>query len=766
MKFINNILIIVLLCCVGLSSSSAQVQPSNSIEAVSVARQGGDIAVRIDLKDPLEKPPAGFSMSSPAKIALDFPATSNGLGKNSQILNEGDLTSMNVVQAGERTRLVLNLVKNMNYSTRQDGKSLYVTLTPLVRAGDSMAQRVTRFSEESAISERHVLRDVIFRRGKDGEGRIVVDLSDTGTGIDIRQQGPNLVVDFMKTSAPEHLKRKLDVLDFATPVSSIETKMQGQNVRMIIAPKGLWEHTAYQTDNQFVVEVKKIVEDPNKLVQGTKIGYQGPRVSINYQNGDVRALLRLMAEELGLNAVISDTVTGVTTLVLKDVPADQVIDIIFKQKGLDMRKKGNIIMIAPSDEIASREKLEYESKLQTSELEPLKLEQFAMNYQKAIDVARLLAGLAVLGPAGAPPPAPTPGNNPQRLLSKRGSVIADPQSNILFVNDIPSKLDEIRSFIKAIDIGARQVMIEARVVEADDEFRRDLGVRLNLLSSAQSKGAGGNGGFAGGLYRPANTVINPTTTNLSNINGSSTKTSSSDVASNLANNGFTTTTDSSVNNSTTSSSITNAATQIASSMIGVNLPNFNKVGGTLGFSLFSSSMAKILNVELAALEADGVGKIISSPRVVTANNGKAKIEDGTDIPYVVETVSTSGITRTVLFKKAALSLEAEPQITPEGNVRMKLTVKKEEPDWVNASFGNPPIKSSVVETSVVVENGGTVVIGGVYISKSTKDVEKVPLLGDIPYLGWLFKMKSDAGKRRELLIFITPRVVSDKLNFD
>ena len=359
MKLINNTLMAVLLCCAGISSVMAQSQPANSIEAVSVAKQGGDIAVKIDLKEALEKLPAGFSISSPAKIALDFPSTANGLGKNSQVLNEGDLTSMNIVQAGERTRLVLNLVKNMNYSTRIDGKSLYVTLTPIARAGESLAQRVTRFSEESVIGKKHVLRDVIFRRGKDGEGRIVVDLSDAGTGIDIRQQGASLIVDFVKTSAPEHLKRQLDVLDFATPVSSIETKSQGENVRMTITPKGLWEHTAYQADNQFVVEVKKIEEDPNKLVQGTKVGYQGPRVSINYQNGDVRALLRLMAEELGLNAVISDTVTGATTLVLKDVPADQVIDIIFQQKGLDMRKKGNIIMIAPRDEIATRYATEF-----------------------------------------------------------------------------------------------------------------------------------------------------------------------------------------------------------------------------------------------------------------------------------------------------------------------------------------------------------------------------------------------------------------------
>jgi type IV pilus assembly protein PilQ len=736
MKYINNTLMAVLLCYVGISSSSAEVQPPNTIEAVTVARQGGDIAVRIDLKEPLEKQPAGFSMSSPAKIALDFPATTNGLGKNSQLLNEGDLTSMNVVQAGERTRLVLNLVKNMNYTTRLDGKSLYVTLTPLARAGESMAQRVTRFSEESAIDKRHVLRDVVFRRGKDGEGRIVIDLSDAGTGIDIRQQGSNLVVDFLKTSAPEHLKRKLDVLDFATPVSSIETKAQGENIRMTIAPKGLWEHTAYQADNQFVVEVKKIVEDPNKLVQGTKIGYQGPRVSINYQNGDVRALLRLMAEELGLNAVISDTVTGMTTLVLKDVPADQVIDIIFQQKGLDRRKKGNIIMIAPRDEIATREKLEFESKQQNSDLEPLKLEQFAMNYQKASDVARLLQGLTVVAPgAPAAPVAPvTPGVSTSRLLSKRGSAIADPQSNILFVNDIPSKLEEIRSFIKAIDIGARQVLIEARVVEANDTFNRELGVKMNYLTRNVTQ-AGGSGIYGGG-----GAYANPTFTS------STATTGNPPVA-------------------TTTSTFT-PGQQTSNTGIGINLPTFPTNGGTLALSLFNASLTKILNLELAALESDGIGKVISSPRVITANNVKAKIEDGTEVPYVTTQTSGGAVTQTVAFKSAKLSLEATPQITPEGTVRMVLVVKKEEPDWNKAVLGNPPIKSSIVETNVVVENGGTVVIGGVFITDSTSAVDKVPLLGDIPFFGWLFKYKREEGKRRELLVFITPRIVSDKLRFD
>lgn len=730
MKFIKQAVATFVVCLALSPIARAEVQPANAIEAVNVAQQGSDISLRIDMKEALSTPPPGFSVASPAKIAFDFQSTANGLGKNSQVINQGDLRSMNVVQVGDRTRVVLNLVKNLNYKTRLEGKSLYVTLSQVERIADTSTTRSTRFAEESLVGSKHVVNDVIFRRGKDGEGRVIVDLSDSGTGIDIRQQGANLIVDFVKTTVPDRLRRKLDVIDFATPVTAIETRANGDNVRMTITPKGLWEHNAYQSDNQFIVEVKKVVEDPNKLVQGAKVGYQGPRVSINYQNGDVRALLRLMAEELGLNAVISETVTGTTTLVLKDVPADQVIDIIFQQKGLDMRKKGNIIMIAPRDEIATREKLEFESKQQINELEPLKLEQFQLNYQKSADVARLLAGLPLAG-AGAVPSA-GPNVAAQRILSKRGSAVADPQSNLLFVNDIPSKLEEIRAFISAIDIGARQVLIEARVVEASDSFNRNLGAKLNFLSQKSNVLGGSGWNVLGGKVTPA--------TFSSSTSG-----------------GVTTTT-------------STPATQSTPQTIGVNLPAFSSSGGSLALSLFNSSLTKFLNLELAALESDGIGKIISSPRVITANNVKAKIEDGTEVPYITATTSNGLTTTTVSFKPAKLSLEVVPQITPEGSVRMALIVKKEEPDWTRAvssnGFLNPPIKSSVVETNVLVDNGGTVVIGGVFMTKTENTVEKVPLLGDIPFLGWLFKVKTDKGERRELLVFITPRVISDKVQLD
>jgi len=717
MKFFKRLMAALATSCFALGGSvwAQDTVGSNSIEKLNVAQQGGDILVKIDLKEMLATPPAGFSVANPARIAFDFPGTVNALGHSSQTVNEGDLKSLNIVQVGDRTRLVLNLIRNMNYSTRIDGKSLYVILSSVSQVTDSGTQKANRFAEESAAGARHAIRDITFRRGKDGEGRVIVELSDSGTGIDMRQQGSALVVDFLKTSLPENLQRKLDVTDFATPVTSVATGPQNGNVRMTISPKGLWEHNAYQSDNQFIIEVKKIVEDPSKLVQGSKLGYQGPRVSINYQNGDVRALLRLMAEELGLNAVISETVSGTTTLVLKDVPADQVIDIIFQQKGLDMRKNGNVILIAPRDEIATREKLEFESKQQISDLEPMRTETFQLNYQKADEVLKVLTTSGQS--AGS-----------QKLLSKRGSVISDTKSNIIFVNDIASKIEEIRSFLKVVDVGSRQVLIEARVVEANDSFNKTLGMRLNFLTrTVQQVGQSGMGIGGGNFSNPSSTVT-PITGGAGGV-----------------------------------ATIT-PGSQNTPQTAGVNLPSFAATGGTLAFSLFNASLTNILNLELAALEADGGGKIISSPRVITANNIKAKIEDGTEVPIVVASCSGGVCTNTVSFKPAKLSLETTPQITPEGTVRMKLTVKKEEPDWTRQVAGNPPIKSSTVETDVVVENGGTLVIGGVFKTDSSTSNERIPFFGDLPYVGFLFKYQQTSGSRRELLVFITPRIVNEQMS--
>ena len=701
MKVIKLVVTALAAVCLGLVTPAwAQAPaPENSIEAVNVAQQGGDILVKIDLKEALTAPPAGFSVANPARVALDFPGTANGLGRNAQTVNEGDLRSLNVVQASDRTRIVLNLVRNMNYSTRVDGRSLIVVLTPISKLTDASAQKVTRFTEESLVGQKHVIRDVNFRRGRDGEARIVVDLGDTGTGIDIRQQGTNLIVDFLKTTVPENLRRRLDVTDFATPVTTVLTESQGENARLTISPKGLWEHNAYQSDNQFIIEVKQIIENPNKLVQGSKIGYQGPRVSINYQNGDIRALLRLMAEELGLNAVISESVVGTTTLVLKDVPADQVVDIIFQQKSLDMRKNGNVILIAPRDEIATREKLDYEARQQIGDLEPMRTEIFQINYHKSETIFNFLK------------------DKTQTMLSKRGSVIVDTRTNKLFINDTPSRLEDVRKVIKEIDVPVRQVMIEARIVEASDSFAKNLGIRL--------------GGYARGTVDSGNSL---------SVGGGNAQTTGQ------------------------AAGLVQGTPAFLSQQL-VNLPATPRAGtaGALSFILYNNAKTRFIDLELSALEADGRGKVVSSPRVMTADQVEALIEQGVEIPY--QQATSSGAT-SVSFRKANLSLKVKPQITPDGKITLTLDVNKDTPNATLQTGSGVAIDTKHVKTEVLVDNGGTVVIGGIYTQNTKNNTQKLPVLGDIPYFGWLFKNTEFIDDKTELLVFITPRIVSENLRLN
>ncbi|GHT92204.1 fimbrial assembly protein PilQ [Betaproteobacteria bacterium] len=683
----------------------------NAITGVNVARQGTAILLKIDLKNPLDELPAEFSVSNPPRIALDFKATTNALGTNQKSIREGDFTSLDVVQVGERTRVLLNLVRSMHYAAKLEGtSSVLVTLTPLESAA-LVATTVPSFTQ--GTDSRHEIRDLTFRRGKNGEGRVIVDLSDTGTGIDIRQQGNNLVVDFLKTGLPDNLRRRLDVVDFATPVTNVVTEDKSGNVRVTITSQGQWEHNAYQMDNQFVVEVKAIVEDPNKLVQSSKLGYQGPRISINYQNGDVRALLRLMAEELGLNAVISDTVTGTTTLVLKDVPADQVVDIIFQQKGLDMRKNGNVLLIAPRDEIATREKLLYESKLQLEDLEPLVTETFQLNYHEAEAFKEILI------------------DKERSLLSKRGSAVIDPRTNVIFIQDTPTRLEELRRIVATVDIPLRQVLIEARIVEATDQFAKNLGIRLGLLTGKAYTNAGIWAGMGGSDLR-----LNPE---------SSTGGDGSYVA------------------RTSSAHMEGSLMGPAALSSGnqINLPAGSygeRAPSVFNFLLSNRQGTRLLNMEISALEADLKGRVVSSPRIMTSDQGEALIEQGVEIPY--QEASSSGST-SVSFKKAVLSLKVKPHITPDGRVAMKLEINKDSRGETLA--GGVAINTKKVQTSVLVENGGTVVIGGIYELTTRNDVDKVPLLGDIPILGYAFRSQSRLNEKSELLVFITPRIINENL---
>ncbi|MBN8451496.1 type IV pilus secretin PilQ [Accumulibacter sp.] len=662
--------------------ATAQEAGPNAIESMNVMQQGPVVNVRLTFKEPLQALPPAFSVAKPARIALDFANTVNALGKSSQTYNEGDLKSANIVQAEGRTRVVLNLNKAMSYEASIDGKSLLLAMVPAAKPDSTQA--VEHFARAQASDVGNSIRDVTFRRGKDGEGRITVDLTDANAGIDIRHEGKNLVVDFVRVAVPPALRRKLDVTDFATPVLTVNTIQKGGDARMTITPRGLWEHNAYQSDTQFVIEVKPIIEDPNKLVQGSRGGYRGEKLSLNFQNVDVRRLLQVIGEFTGMNMVISDSVGGSITLILKDVPWDQALDIIMQQKGLDMRKNGNVILIAPREEIATKEKLEFESQAQIGDLEPLQTESFQMNYIKAEAVQKLLI------------------DPKQTLLSKRGSALLDERSNMMFVKDTPGRLAEVRAMIAKVDVPTRQVMIEARIVEAGDSFAKNLGVRLGFTQT-----------FPDGAVR---------------IGGDQTA-----IRGNLN---------------------TEAA---------VNLPATPRAGtaGTFSFLLFNNALTQFLATEISALESDGRGRVISSPRVMTANGVEAIIEQGQEIPY--QQATSSGAT-SVSFRKAVLSLKVKPHITPDGKIAMELDVNKDTPNTRLSTGAGVAIDTKHVKTEVLVENGGTVVIGGIFEQVTRNNVQRIPFLGDLPYIGFLFKNREIIDDKTELLVFITPRIVTEHLS--
>ena len=705
----NKRITILLAAAVAWLLAAAVVQAqTNSIDALNVAASGGRVIVRVTMKEPLPAPPASFTVAQPARLAFDFPNTANALGRSSQDVNEGELRSLNLVQVGDRTRVVLNLRNMVTYETQVDGKNLNIVLSPIAVTGARPTPRAERFAEGTPDAK-HAIRDVDFRRGRAGEGRVVVELSDTGTGIDIRQQGQQIIVDFLKASLPENLRKRLDVLDFATPVATINTFQQGENVRMVIEPKGLWEHNAYQTDTQFVVEVKPVQYDPNKLVQGTRGGYRGEKLSLNFQNVEVRAVLNVIADFTDLNIITSDTVQGNLTLRLKDVPWDQALDIIMQTRGLDMRKSGNVIWIAPRDELATKEKLELEAQQQISDLEPLRSETFQLNYTKAAELVILLRGGVAAGGGGGV-------NVP--ILSKRGSAVADPRTNTLFVQDIPTRLEVVRKLIATTDIPVRQVLIEARIVEANDKFARTLGVRLGTNWFTNSRLFGGP--------------------NQYNVGGG------------LANTG-----------AQTGQIITQP--DFFRDSLSVNLPAQSTPTlaqtGQFSIVLLNSSATRFLNLELTALESDGKGKIISSPRVVTANQVEALIEQGTELPY--QQATSSGAT-SIAFRKATLSLRVKPQITPDGNVIMEVDINKDAVgQQTPAGFA---IDTKHVRTSVLVDNGGTAVIGGIYTQEDRNQVNKIPFFGDLPAIGPLFRNYYRQDDKTELLVFLTPRIVDERLS--
>ncbi|MFN3883421.1 MAG: type IV pilus secretin PilQ [Rhodocyclaceae bacterium] len=726
MKFMRSLLaglsLLLMAVSASLAQSATEIGKTNAIETIEVGKLTGSIVVKLGLRKELAVIPANFTISNPARIVFDFPDTENGLGHTTKLVNEGILRSYSVVQAGERSRLVLNLTRNARFETRNDGKHFFITLLDDVRSGGAAMPSGVQHFAQSGRSQENAIRDIQFRRNKEGAGVILVDLTSSDAAIDVVQKGSKLQVAFKKTQLPEAQRKRLEVAGFGTPVTTVTTRPAGEDVMMEIVPSGLWEHTAYQADNRFIVEVRPVKEDPSKLFQGSKKGYQGELISLNFQNIPLRELLHVFADITNFNIVVSDSVGGNVSLRLNDVPWDQALEIVLQQKNLAMRKSGNVIWIAPQDELIARDKNEMEARSAAVAAEVPRMEVFQLNYQKAEDFAKLLQESSA-----------TPGVGKEKaqggFLSPQGKVTIDMRSNQVFVYDVPTKLAMIGELRAKVDRPPRQVLIEARIVEADKTFSKTLGARLGvhdirgatvghrILGSNSPRFAIGGGirdpGFHTGQAEDTPNFINDA--------------------------------------------------------MSVNLPATTPVGaatsqpGQFSLILFNRARTQFLNLELSALEADRAGKIISNPRVVTANQVEALIEQGVEIPYLQ--ASASGAAN-VAFKKAVLSLKVTPQITPEGRVLMKLLVTKDAPSMVPVpgTVGTQiAIDTKKIETEVSVENGGTVVIGGIFMQTKEDTVQRIPFLGDLPYVGFLFRQKANTEESRELLIFVTPKIVDETM---
>jgi len=705
----------------------AQDAARNEIQSVDFsAAQSGRVIVRIGLKSALPAPPTSFAVTNPARIAFDLPDTTNAVGRPLIEAGVGDLRNVSLVEAGGRTRLVMNLARSVPYSAAIDGRALVVTLDPSSLAAAPAAGPASTPATASAptapaladptratAAARAHLVDIDFRRGNAGEGRVVVDLSSASTGIDIRQQGRLILVDFLNSGVPKNLIRRLDVGDFGTPVRFVDAFEQSGNARLVIEPRGVWEYAAYQTDNQFILEVKPQREDPNRLVPGATTAYAGERLSLNFQNVEVRAVLQVIADFTGLNIITSESVSGSLTLRLKDVPWDQALDIILQAKGLAKRKNGNVVLIAPATELAAKEKQALEEGLQISELEPLRTESFPLSYADARALRALLS------------------DKDQKILSKRGSATFDERTNTLFVQDSSRRLEEARRLVQQLDVPVRQVVIEARIVIADDKWSRNLGARF--------------GGQAAYNRGPRNYGLSGTLTDTTAATGGAISRGSASLA------------------NPTFSGNANMGPQGAvpsggqSEQLNVNLP-ITPAAGQLALTILNLGSGNLVNIELSALEAENRGKVVSSPRVITADKKQAIISQGTQIPY--QNATQAGATA-VEFKDAVLELRVTPRITPDDRIIMDLAVKK---DSVGQVFnGVPSIDKKQVQTQVLCDNGDTIVLGGIFEQTTRTTVDKVPMLGDIPLMGNLFKRTLRQDDKTELLVFVTPKIIKDSL---
>jgi type IV pilus assembly protein PilQ len=686
------------------------------LQDIIYSKLSGDrIQITLKMSGPVPEPRT-FSITNPARVSLDFSDVRVGMDKKTVTIKQGAVTSVTAVEAEGRSRVVLSLIKSVPYTTSASGNNFIITVdTPTSAIAAAEQPKTTHFATTQKTGK-FSLKNIDFRRGAQGDGKIIITLSDPAVGIDVREQAGEIMLDFLNTSVPAELQRRLDVVDFATPVQTIDTSVRGKNTRMVIVPRGKYEHVAYQAGNVFTVSIKPIIETPDaKKVD--EFGYSGEKLSLNFQNIDVRAALQVLADFTGLNFVVSDTVKGSLTLRLKDVPWDQALDIIVDAKNLAVRKKGNVVAVAPAAEVAAKEKAALEATKSVLELEPLTSELIQINYAKASEIATLLKSIKPVGTlvsaqehpvfgaqaTGRPDPQTSASNS---LLSPRGQVTVDTRSNSILVQDTAAKIREIRKLIAQLDQPVRQVMIETRLVEARSDFARTLGVRLG--GYGQNTTSNGTGVVRTGRMEVLDEFYNSNTF------------------------------------------------EILPGGLNVNLPSggigdFSPAGITLSF-LTGSNM---LNLELTALEQEGTGKIIASPRLITANQQKATIEQGQERVF---TTSVLGVGQ-VITKKATLKLDVTPRITPDDRVSMDVDITKD--DFADATAGLLNVKQ--IKTQVLLDNGETVAIGGIYTQDKLDTITKVPFLGDLPLLGWLFKNKANQDTKTELLIFLTPRILSEKI---
>lgn len=676
-----------------------------NLQGLDVASLPGD---RVELKLSFDEPvtaPRGYTIEQPARIALDLPGVSNKLGSRNRELGVGNARSVNIVEAKDRTRLIVNLTSLAPYSTRVEGNDLYVLVgdasAAAARPSASTPASVTAVPPKKTYGPQpKTISNIDFQRGEQGEGNVVITLSDASISPDIQEQGGKIRLDFAKTDLPESLRVRLDVKDFATPVQFVSATGSADRTSIVIEPVGLYDYLAYQTENRLTLSVKPLTQDDVERRKAERFAYTGEKLSLNFQDIDVRSVLQLIADFTDLNLVASDTVAGNITLRLQNVPWDQALDLVLKTKGLDKRQVGNVLLVAPADEIAARERQELESQKQIAELAPLRRELIQVNYAKAADMAKLFQSVTSADGASS---------------DARGSVTVDDRTNSIIAYQTQDRLDELRRIIAQLDIPVRQVMIEARIVEANVDYDKALGVRWGGATRRGNWSVYGKDG-ATSFDNESGQVYLPGTDTVGNVS-------------------------------------------LQDGVAPVPFVDMGVLGSTSGIGIGFLTDNVTLDLQLSAMEKTGNGEIVSQPKVVTSDKETAKILKGQEVPY--QEASSSGATSTS-FKEAALSLEVTPQITPDNRIIMEVKVTKDAPDFARALNGVPPINKNEVNAKVLVNDGETIVIGGVFSNTQTKGVEKVPLLGDLPFLGRVFRRDIVSDNKAELLVFITPRIMNNQ----